>query len=76
MSLGPFSDPVVFDTVIGTTFTPPFSDPVTFNTLAGVGVGVALPPFSAPLTFNTLVRREWQLPVSGSTVGADLTGPQ
>lgn len=75
MSLGPYSDPVTFDTIIGVTAQPPYSSPVTFNTLDGVGVGVALPPFSDPVTFNTLVHREWQLPVSGSTVGADLTGP-
>jgi hypothetical protein len=73
VSIGPYSDPVTFNTIVGSTFTPPFSDPVTFNTLDGVGVGVPLPPFSDPVTFNTFSTTEWRLSVTGSTVGASLS---
>lgn len=74
--IGPYSLPSTVDTLVaGSAFTPPYSLPSTVNTAQDVGVPSPLPPFSLPSTVNTFGHREWQLPVSGSTVGADLTAP-
>jgi hypothetical protein len=71
----PYSLPSTVDTqVVGEAFLFPYSLPSSVNTIADTGVPVALPPFSLPSTVNTVQRQEWQLPVSGDTVGANLTG--
>jgi hypothetical protein len=74
MAIGPYSLPSVVDTlVVGEAFTPPYSLPSTVNTAQDVGVPVPLPPFSLPSTVSTASTSEWQLSVTGSTVGASLS---
>ncbi len=73
MAILPYSDPSHVSTVVGTGVTFPYSDPSHVNTLGGVPE--PLPPFSDPSHVSTQSHHEWQLPVTGSTVNANLTAP-